>query len=148
MCPTCVQLGMTEAQLLSKVRERGLRSQLDSEAPQLYPNKAMRARDAQAQALHGRLIQQNFIDPSSQTLRPYWGRLHYMGAQRRPAYFDVYFEDGDVYNYTVAEVKPHLQPVNVMMPAGMHLPGDDKLSAESRQHWLPGWCHRRDPARA
>lgn len=131
MCPTCTQLGVTPAQLQLKVRERELRKQVDSKAPQLYPNKAMRSRDAQAKALHGRLIVQNFVDPGTQQLRPYWGRLHYMGPQRRPDYFDVYFEDGDVYNYTMAEVKPHLQPVTVMLPAGMMLPGDAKLAQET-----------------
>jgi hypothetical protein len=87
----------------------------------------MRARDATAQQLHGRLILQNFVDQSTQQLRPYWGRLHYMGPQRRPDYFDVYFEDGDVYNYTVAEAKPLLQPVDTVLPAGIALPGDDKI---------------------
>ena len=87
MCPSCNQAGVSQQQLHSKVADRELRKQLDGKAPQLYPDKGMRARDATAQQLHGRLILQNFVDPSTQQLRPYWGRLHYMGPQRR--YFDV-----------------------------------------------------------
>jgi hypothetical protein len=85
--------------MLSKVRERELQQQLDGEMPQLYPDKAIRDCDAAAQALHGGLILQNFVDPTHGHERPYWGRLHFMGAQRRPAYYDVHFEDGDVYSY-------------------------------------------------
>jgi hypothetical protein len=87
----------------------------------------MRSRDATAQQLHGRLILQNFVDASTQQLRPYWGRLHYMGPQRRPDHFDVNFGDDDAYNYTVAEAKPLLQHVHTVLPAGITLPGDDKI---------------------
>jgi hypothetical protein len=118
---------VSQQQLRSKVRERELRKQLDGKSPQLYPDKAMRARDAAAEQLHGRLILQNFVDPVTQQLRPYWGRLHYMGPLRRPDYFDVHFEDGDVYNYTVVEAKSLLQPVDTVLPAGITLPGDDKI---------------------
>jgi hypothetical protein len=114
--------------MLSRVRAREVRQQVDSKSPQLYPDKAMRGRDAQAQKLHRRLIVQNFVDPETEQLRPYWGRLHYMGAQRRPDYFDVHFDDGDIYNYTMTEVKQLLQPVGATPPAGVTIPGDDKLS--------------------
>jgi hypothetical protein len=114
-------------QLRSKVTERELRKQLDGKVPQLYPDKAMRGRDTAAQQLHGRLILQNFVDPATQQLRPYWGRLHFMGPKRRPDYFDVHFEDGDVYNYTVAEAKPLLQPPHTVLPAGITLPRDDQF---------------------
>jgi hypothetical protein len=87
----------------------------------------MQGRDAAAKALHGRLQVQNFVDPTLGHERPYWGRLHYMGPQRRPDYFDVYFDDAEVYNYTMAEAKAHLQPSHVVLPAGIRLPGDDKL---------------------
>jgi hypothetical protein len=133
MCPSCTNAGVSQQQLQSKVEERELRKQLDGKSPQLYPDKAMRGRDAAAQQLHGRLILQNFVDPATQQLRPYWGRLHYMGQQRRPDYFDVHFEDGDVYNYTVAEAKPLLQPVNTVLPAGITLPGDNQTVLPSTQ---------------
>jgi hypothetical protein len=127
MCPTCIQAGVSPEQLRSKVTERELRKQLDGKVPQLYPDKAMRGRDTAAQQLHGRLILQNFVDPATQQLRPYWGRLHFMGPKRRPDYFDVHFEDGDVYNYTVAEAKPLLQPPHTVLPAGITLPRDDQF---------------------
>jgi hypothetical protein len=117
--------------MLSRVRAKEVRQQADSKSPQLCPDKAMRGRDAQAQLrkLHGRLIVQNFVDSKTEQLRPYWGRLHYMGAQRRPDYFDVHFDDGDIYNYTMTEVKHLLQPVGATPPAGATIPGDDKLSS-------------------
>lgn len=130
MCPTCTQSGVSQQQLDSKVTERQLRQRLDSRVPQLYPDKAMRGRDAAAQQLHGRLILQTFVDPNTQQPRPYWGRLHFMGPQRRPAYFDVHFDDGDVYQYTVAEVKPLLQPVGTVLPAGITVPGDNQLEPQ------------------
>jgi hypothetical protein len=114
--------------MLSRVRAREVRQQVDSKSPQLYPDKAMRGRDAQAQKLHRRLIVQNFVDPETEQLRRYWGRLHYMGAQRHPDYFDVHFDDGDIYNYTMTEVKQLLQPVGATHPTGVTIPGDDKLS--------------------
>ena len=50
MCPSCTNAGVSQQQLQSRVRERELRKQLDSKAPQLYPDKAMRGRDAAAAA--------------------------------------------------------------------------------------------------
>ena len=128
MCPACEKSGVTPAQLAAKVAARTTREQLDRQTPQLYPNKAMRARDEQARALHGRLIVQNFVDPVTGHKRPYWGRVHYMGALRRPQYFDIHFEDGDIYPYTVAELKKLLQPAGVAPPAGITLPGDLELA--------------------
>jgi hypothetical protein len=125
MCPSCIKSGVSQQELLARVRNRELRLQLDGQTPQLYPDKAMRNRDAAAQKLDGRLVVQNFVDPATGQRRPYWGRLRFAGAQRRPDYFDVHFEDGDVYNYTVKEVKPLLQPPGAALPAGITIPGDD-----------------------
>lgn len=128
MCPSCKQAGVTPAQMSARIESRALRQQLDGQAPQLYPNKAMRKRDDQARSYHGRLMVQNFIDPNLGQKRPFWGRVHYKGALRRPQYFDVHFEDGDIYQYSVAELKPLLQPVGSAPPAGIILPGDDDLA--------------------
>eukprot|EP00882_Tetradesmus_deserticola_P002735 GHRQ01002908.1.p1 GENE.GHRQ01002908.1~~GHRQ01002908.1.p1 ORF type:complete len:1949 (-),score=411.99 GHRQ01002908.1:1876-7140(-) len=121
LCPRCVAEGITAAQLQSAVAQRDTQQAHDA-ASNLFPDKAMRQRDAVASQLHGRLVKQNFIDPSTKKLRPFWGKLHYMGDQRRPRYFDVHFEDGDVYQYTTAEVKKHLQPRGSVLPAGITLP--------------------------
>jgi hypothetical protein len=128
MCPTCEKAGVTPAQLAARVAARNTREQLDGQTPQLYPNKAMRARDEQARALHGRLVVQNFVDRSTGRKRPFWGRVHYMGSLRRPEYFDIHFEDGDIYPYTVAELKKYLQPAGAAPPAGVALPGDNQLA--------------------
>jgi hypothetical protein len=130
LCPRCVSDGITAAQLQSAVTQRKTQQALDA-APNLFPDKAMRQRDSTAGQLHGRLIKQSFRDRSTNRLRPFWGRLHYMGEQRRPRYYDVYFEDGDVYQYTVAEAKKHLQPPHVVLPAGITLPNDAAFAGQS-----------------
>jgi hypothetical protein len=94
----------------------------------------MRQRDEAASKLHGRLIKQNFEDPATGQIRPFWGGVHYMGELRRPAYFDVHFEDGDVYAYTTTEVKKHLQPVGTVLPAGTTLPNDGSFAGPSATH--------------
>jgi hypothetical protein len=100
-------------------------------APNLYPDKQMRQRDVAAKQLHGRLLLQNFMDPATKRLRPCWGRVHYKGEGRRPRYFDIHFEDGDVYDYTMTEVKPYLQPVGTVLPAGVTLPNDTEFTGQT-----------------
>jgi hypothetical protein len=129
LCPRCVQAGVTAAEVQSAVAERQQKAQAIGSAPNLYPNKQMRQRDAAAKELHGRLILQNFVNRSTGLLRPFWGRVHFMGEQCRPQYFNVHFEDGDVYQYTTTEVKKHLQPVGTRLPAGVTLPNDDGFEA-------------------
>lgn len=131
MCPRCVQAGVTPVELQAAVAARQHKAQARGSAPNLYPNKQMRERDSAAQQLHGRLILQNFVDRVTGRLRPFWGRVHYMGEQRRPRYFDVHFDDGDVYEYTTAEVKKHLQPVGTRLPAGVTLPNDKEFAHEA-----------------
>jgi hypothetical protein len=94
----------------------------------------MRQRDEVAKQLHGRLLKQSFVDPATGQLRPFWGRAHFMGELRRPAYFDVQFEDGDVYAYTTAELRKHLQPVTTVLPAGTTLPNDGAFARRAATH--------------
>ena len=122
--------GITQSQLQAKAERRSVAKQLRAPV-NLYPDKQMRQRDAAAQQLHGRLLLQNFLDPVTKRLRPYWGRVHYMGEQRRPRYFDIHFEDGDVYDYTVSEVKPYLQPAGTSLPAGVTLPNDSEFTGQA-----------------
>lgn len=122
-CPRCVQAGVTAGQLQQLVLQREQQERTDN-VPNLFPTKQQRERDAAAQQLHGRLVKQHFVDRSTGIRRPFWGRVHFVSATRRPQYFDVKFEDGDVYQYTLAEVKKHLQPVNAVLPAGVTIPGD------------------------
>jgi hypothetical protein len=129
LCPRCVSEGVTAAQLQSAIAQRETQQMLDA-APNLFPDKAMRQRDATASQLHGRLIKQSFVDPTTRKQRPYWGRVHYMGEQRRPRYFDVHFEDGDIYQYTTAEVKKYLQPPGCVLPAGIVLPFDAAVAGQ------------------
>lgn len=131
ICPRCVLDGITESQLHAKIARRSTEQQLNAGSPNLYPDKQMRQRDAAAQQLHGRLILQNFMDPVTKRLRPYWGRLHFKGDKRRPRYFDVHFEDGDIHDYTMTEVKPYLQPDGTVLPVGVTLAHDTEFAEQA-----------------
>jgi hypothetical protein len=128
LCPRCVQTGVTQAELQAAVTARKQKEQARGTAPNLYPDKQMRERDAAAKQMHGRLVLQNFVDRTTGTLRPFWGRVHFRGEQRRPHYFDVHFDDGDVYQYTTTELKKYLQPAGTRLPAGVTLPNDEAFA--------------------
>jgi hypothetical protein len=128
LCPRCEQAGVSAAELQATVAARKQKAQATGTAPNLYPDKQMRQRDAAARELHGRLLLQNFQDKHTGQLKPFWGRVHFVSEQRRPQYFDVHWEDGDVYDYTTAEVKKHLQPCGTSLPAGVTLPNDQEFA--------------------
>ncbi|KAF8056149.1 pol [Scenedesmus sp. PABB004] len=125
MCPRCVADGVTQQQLQAAVRQRQAREQRD-EGANLYPDRAMRERDEAAKQLHGRLVRQHFVDRQTGQRRLFWGRAHFMGEQRRPAYFDVCWEDGDVYRYATAELTKILTPQDTLLPAGA-MEGEEEL---------------------
>jgi site-specific DNA-cytosine methylase len=124
LCPRCAQAGSTSADLAASIAQRRARQQASGRAPNLHPNKRMRERDAAAQQLHGSLIMQNFKDPATGRVRPFWGRVHFISAERRPRYFDVHFEDGDIYDYTKTEIDLYLQPPDAVLPPGTTIPGE------------------------
>jgi hypothetical protein len=138
LCPRCVTDGVTAVQLHARVTEHKPWQHID-EGPNLYPDKQMRQRDTAAKQLHGRLMVQNFIDPVTKSLRPYWGRVRYCGPERRPRYFDVQFDNGDVYDYTATELKAYLQSVGVTLPPGVTLPYDSQSLLGRAAH--PERCH-------
>lgn len=130
LCPRCAADGVTAEQLRASVQQRQVQQELDA-APNLYPGKQMRERDAAAKLLHGRLMVQVFNDPTTGQPRQYWGRVHFKGEERRPHYFDVHFEDGDVYAYSMRELKPHLQPHGTPLPDGLQLPNDAEFAGQA-----------------
>jgi len=132
LCPRCVQQGVTAEQLQDAAALRQQQQLVDA-APNLYPGKQMRARDDTARKLHGRLVKQDYVDPATGQMRPYWGRVHFKGVARRPRYFDVHWDDGDCYDFTATQLKKILLPVDAVLPAGLVLPGDEHLAAEGRQ---------------
>jgi hypothetical protein len=76
-------------------------------APNVFPNAAMRKRDSEAQALDGLTVARSWIDPNTGKARTFYGTVRFMGALRRPRYFDVTFEDGEVLQWTTALVKKY-----------------------------------------
>jgi hypothetical protein len=121
---------VSQAELAAKVAERLSKKQAAGASPNLYPNKQMRERDTKAKQLHGRLVLQSFVDRATGQRKPFWGRVHFVSEQRRPRYFDIHFEDGDIYDYTVADVQKHVQPARTVLPAGVTLPNDEAFTAK------------------
>lgn len=132
LCPRCVQQGVTAEQMQDAAALRQQQQLVDA-APNMYPGKQMRARDDAARKLHGRLVKQDYLDPSTNMMRTYWGRVHFKGVARRPRYFDVHWDDGDKYEFSVTQLKRILLPVDAVLPPGLVLSGDEHLAAEGRQ---------------
>jgi hypothetical protein len=130
LCPRCAADGVTPEQLRASVQQREAQQQQET-APNLYPNRQMRERDAAARLLHGRLVLKPFYVPGTRRARPYWGRVHFMGDEHRPKYFHVYYEDGDMHESRLADIEPHLQPADTALPAGVHLPNDEAFTGQA-----------------
>eukprot|EP00775_Hariotina_reticulata_P003574 gene3574-biopygen5271 len=98
---------LTQFSLMTGIAERLAQRDLVQEQqrlPTLFPDAAMSRRDKAAAALHGRLVKKVFDDPLSGQARVFWGRVHFRGAQMRPDYFLVVYEDGDFQAATVTAV--------------------------------------------
>lgn len=78
-----MQQGVTAEQLQDTAAVRQQQQQVDA-APSLFPGKQMRARDKAARRLHGRLVEQDYVDPATGQMRTYWSRVHFKGVARRP----------------------------------------------------------------
>jgi hypothetical protein len=126
LCHDCVNDGYTAADVAERLAQRDL-VQEQQRLPALFPDAAMSRRDKAAAALHGRFVKKVFNDPLSGQARVFWGRVHFRGAQMRPNYFLVVYEDGDFQAATVTAVKKILVAESEQLPAGVHVP---VLSAE------------------
>eukprot|EP00775_Hariotina_reticulata_P015083 gene15083-biopygen1078 len=121
LCHDCVNDGYTAADVAERLAQRDL-VQEQQRLPALFPDAAMSRRDKAAAALHGRLVKKVFDDPLSGQARVFWGRVHFRGAQMRPNYFLVMYEDGDFQAATVTAVKKILVAEREQLPAGVHVP--------------------------
>eukprot|EP00775_Hariotina_reticulata_P013865 gene13865-biopygen15796 len=126
LCHDCVADGLTAADVAERQAQRDL-VQEQRQQPNMFPDAAMSRRDKAAAVLHGRLVVKVWNDSVTGQPRPYWGRVHFRGAEYRPNYFVVVYEDGDYHAATVTAVKKLLQPESVSVPTGVSVP---LLSAE------------------
>lgn len=125
VCPTCTAAGVTPEQAAAEQAAAKLAGEAEAPNPRpnLFPSAATRRRDAEAQSLDGRLVIKRFaVRPGARQTQPYWGRLRYMGAQDRPVYFQVVYEDGDDETMTLAKAKPLLMPAGTNLPDGVSIP--------------------------
>jgi hypothetical protein len=81
----------------------------------------MRRRDATAAELDGRLLLKSKPDPSTGLPANYWGRVHYRGAQYRPYYFLVVYQDGATQQVTRRGLTKWLMPAATQLPAGVEI---------------------------
>eukprot|EP00775_Hariotina_reticulata_P006347 gene6347-biopygen8143 len=86
LCPTCVQQGFTPADVSAREAEREALAERES-GPVLFPDAAIKKRDLEAAAKHGRLVKKVFhINPVTKETQPFWGKVHYLGPTSRPDY--------------------------------------------------------------
>eukprot|EP00775_Hariotina_reticulata_P005639 gene5639-biopygen7440 len=115
LCHDCVADGLTAADVAERQAQRDL-VQEQRQQPNMFPDAAMSRRDKAAAVLHGRLVIKVWNDSVTGQPRPYWGRVHFRGAEYRSNYFVVVYEDGDYHAATVTAVKKLLQPEFVSVP--------------------------------
>ena len=108
ICPYCTAKGVSLQSVARRVAAQEESREIPAEsAPNVFPNAAMRKRDSEAQALDGLTVARSWIDPNTGKARTFYGTVRFMGALRRPRYFDVTFEDGEVLQWTTALVKKY-----------------------------------------
>jgi site-specific DNA-cytosine methylase len=120
LCPACQADGVTEQQVQERELERERQTSREKR-PNLFPSAQTRKRDAAAKALDQRLIMRTFKGRRGQSVT-LWGRLHFTEDIKRPWYFKLVYEDGDVLDATVAGVKRYLMPEGTPLPDGVVIP--------------------------
>jgi len=121
LCADCAEQGVTAADAAAREQQRQPILEQQN-LPNLYPDAAMRRRDEAAAALHGRLVRREFHNPVTKQLQQYWGRVHFLGADQRPRYFYVVYQDGDGHGATKAMVDKILMPADQQPPSGITVP--------------------------
>ena len=90
LCDNCITAGITLKMVAraKAAKPTGERPDMDK----LFPDKAMRGRDAQAESYDGRLIARKKPDRHGDVPTT-WGTVAYRGADMRPLYFLVRYDD-------------------------------------------------------
>ena len=99
-CPraiSCATIASKQASPTLKMVKRAEAAKPTEERPdmdKLFPDKAMRGRDAQAESYDGRLIARKMPDRHGDVPNIcIWGTVAYRGADMRPLYFLVRYDD-------------------------------------------------------
>jgi len=121
LCPTCVKEGYTVQDAENRAAERERREEEESR-PVLFPDAAMKKRDAAAALMQDRLVHEVFRNPSTGKNQKYWGRVTYLGPEARPDYFMITYEDGDTQGMNMRKLKKWLQPEGTQLPEGVVIP--------------------------
>jgi hypothetical protein len=127
LCPQCVDEGYTVADAAAREQQRTL-IQGEAQRPVLFPDAAMRRRDSTAAGLDGRLLLKSKHDPATGLPASYYGRVHYRGAQFRPYYFLVVYQDGATQEATRRALTKWLMPVGTQLPASVVIPAPSTLA--------------------
>ena len=100
----------------------------EAQRPVLFPDAAMRRRDNTAAGLDGRLLLKSKHDPATGLPASYYGKVHYRGAQFRPYYFLVVYQDGATQEATRRALTKWLMPVGTQLPASVVIPAPPTLA--------------------
>lgn len=136
LCPECTSKGVTMQQVATREEERK-QVQGRHKQPNLFPGKQMRQRDDYARSLDQRLVRRTFREARGPGVT-LWGRLHFTEEIKRPWYFKVTWEDGDITEATTAGVKQYLQAEGTRLPARVKLPALPLEAAAAAELELQG----------
>jgi hypothetical protein len=95
VCPACTVKGIRPEDVEARAQAAVQQERNSIGRRPVVANPTLAAQDAEARALHGRLIKKQFHEPRTRRLKWYWGRLHFRGPTFRPNYFQVTYSDGD-----------------------------------------------------
>eukprot|EP00877_Chromochloris_zofingiensis_P012904 jgi/Chrzof1/7868/Cz02g39130.t1 len=92
VCLVCTAAGLTPEAALQRQRQQQQCS-VDDETS-ILPTAATKRRDKYAEQHPGRLVVKKFSNAKGK-LTDFWGRVEFRGAQARPSYFLVHYQDGE-----------------------------------------------------
>ncbi len=90
LCPACKELGV-QPQIAQEPQQQ---QQQQPRQKRLFVNKATRAADARAESLHGSMVERAWKKGHPLAGTNVRGKLSFRGAQHRPYYFEVVYENG------------------------------------------------------
>jgi hypothetical protein len=146
LCDACKSKGVTEA-----MAQLSTEPVLPPKAPTIFLSAAQRKRVRECKALDGRQVWSEFTQ--NKITKPYWGTAKYLGPEAGTKCFEVTFQDGSTWKYTLAELKalPEEEPTQYRQrsaaqtageqsPAGMGRPSGHKSVSTLGQAASLAWA--------
>ena len=128
LCPVCLTAGITFKQLQDDQPQRASKraaAAATDRSDSIFADPATRMRDKNAAALDGRLVSRHKSTKKGTVVNS-WGTIRFRGAEERPHYFHIKYDDGSEETLTNRGLR-----FRQLMPAGSIRPS---LIAASAQH--------------